>query len=221
MPLNCPQRGDNLRLPEGGGRKRRRGRDRWLAAIVLLAVAAGLIAAYVLLIATPPQTQPRPTPQAEHTAAQPTPAPVTEQPPAPVESLPFCQRDFSAVAKRRNDIAALQAAGGLVHLLARKQAAPPFECAAFYLSQGLDVNAVGADGLTALHYAIKANQPKMLRFVIAHGAALKQKAGAKQLEPMGYAYYLALNNTKVDRNKVIAILNSALVEREQPQKKAQ
>lgn len=125
--------------------------------------------------------------------------------------VPFCQRDFSAVEERRSDIPALEAAGGLVHLLARRQAAPPFECAAFYLAQGLNVNAVGPYGLTALHYAIRINAPKMVQFVIAHGADLHKKASDRQLEAMGYAYYLALADPQVDRNRVIAILNDALV----------
>lgn len=218
MPLNCPQRDENLRLPQGGGRKPRRGHARWLAAIALLVVAAGLFAAYFFLAPATSSAASTAAPQPEQTSSQ-APAPqVVESKPAPVEPLPFCRRDFGAVAKREKDIAALQAAGGLVHLLQRRQAATPYDCAAFYLDRGLDVNAVSPEGLTALHYAIKANQPKILRFVIAHGANLEQKAGDKQLEPMGYAYYLALNNPQVNRNPIIAILNDALIKQEQQQK---
>lgn len=129
------------------------------------------------------------------------------------EAVPFCQRPFGAVEE--HDIDELKAAGGLVHLLKREQAGPPFACAAFYLAHGLDVNAVGPNGLTALHYAIKANSPEMVQFVIAQGANLHKKAGARGLEPMGYAYYLALSDTATDRGRVIAILNDALIADEQ------
>jgi len=219
MPLNCPQREENLRLPSsGGGQPPSRGHKRkpWVILLVLVLLALLAVVGYWWQ-QTPSRSQNTPTVPAvnddQHSATdESTAASAQTQLTEAIEAAPtpFCERDFAATDKRRQDIDTLQAAGGLVLLLRRKQAAPPFACAAFYLSQGLDVNAVNPDGVSALHYAIDANAPQMVQFVIDHGADLHQKAGDKQLEPMGYAYYLALNDRSTNRNPVIEILNAAL-----------
>lgn len=207
MALNCPQRGDNLRLPQTDSRKsQRHGKNKggWVAAAVVAFVVC-LVAGYLLFDRATPSHPSNPGESKAPPPAQ------GQSAPAAVFYVPFCQRDFTAKAERRADISELQAAGGLIYLLQRPQAAPPFSCSAYYLALGLDVNAVSAQsGLTPLHYAIKANAPSKVQFVITHGADLHKKAGTHHLEPMGYAYYLALNHRKINRNAIIAIINNAL-----------
>ena len=95
------------------------------------------------------------------------------------------------------------------------------QSAGFFLLCGLDVDAVDTredtEPLTPLFFAIKRNDPKMLRFMIDHGADLNKRAGVanadgERLKPLGYAYNLAFDDTRIDRNKVIGILDSALTE---------
>ena len=89
------------------------------------------------------------------------------------------------------------------------------------LERGLDVDAVDTrektEPLTPLFFAIKRNDPKMLRFMLDHGADLNKRAGVanadgERLKPLGYAYNLAFDDTRIDRNEVIGILDSALTE---------
>ena len=127
----------------------------------------------------------------------------------------FCERDFEQVEAREADVADLQAAGGLVHIFEREaRLEDPYGCADFYLAHGLDVNAVDerddTEPLTGLFYAIQRNDPKMLRFMIAHDADLEKRAGPKDTRAMGYAYYLALKDQRIDRNEIIGILDGAL-----------
>ena len=151
-----------------------------------------------------------------------------EQPPdetqadaEPVEAG-FCERDFDATEARAADVEALRAAGGLVYIFEREAALDdPYGCANYYLERGLDVDAVDTredtEPLTPLFFAIKRNDPKMLRFMLDHGADLNKRAGVanadgERLKPLGYAYNLAFDDTRIDRNEVIGILDSALTE---------
>ena len=127
----------------------------------------------------------------------------------------FCERDFEQTEAREADVSELQTAGGLVHIFEREaQLDDPYGCADFYLAHGLDVDAVDeredTEPLTGLFYAIQRNDPKMLRFMIEHDADLEKRAGAKDTRAMGYAYYLALKDQRIDRNKIIGILDAEL-----------
>ncbi|MES1924827.1 hypothetical protein [Salinisphaera sp. T31B1] len=135
-------------------------------------------------------------------------------PPAPKD---FCARDFADIQAREDDAQALAAAGGLVHIFEREaQLADPYGCADFYLEHGLDIDAVDPrpdhDRLTGLFFAIKRNDPKMVHFMIDHGADLDKRAGRKDTKALGYAYYLALQDQRINRNEVIGILDSTLTE---------
>ena len=136
---------------------------------------------------------------------------------AQVDAKPkgFCERDFEQVEAREADASELQAAGGLVHIFEREaQLEDPYGCADFYLAHGLDVDAVDeredTEPLTGLFYAIQRNDPKMLRFMIEHDADLEKRAGAKDTRAMGYAYYLAIKDQRIDRNKIISLLDAEL-----------
>lgn len=190
MPLNCPQRGENLRLQAPEHSPQRRSRDRHQRPMgvgtAMIVAAIGLAACFALLTGC--------------AAAQPG-----------SSGAEYCNRDFSDTSARRDDVAELQAAGGLNYIFSQGHVTPPFECATQYLALGLDVNATSpSTDLTPLHYAISANTAQLVTFLIDHGADLHKKAGEKNLEPMGYAYYLAVNNRAIDRNQVIAIINQAL-----------
>lgn len=195
MTLSCPQRSDHLRLVQAAdhrpGPRRRTARAIAIRVLALVFTAAGA----ALLPYSPASAGQTRTATHQGLSAS---------------ATAFCPHEPAAGGRYKSVIAEIEAAGGLVHLLARRQAAAPFECAAYYLAHGLDVNAIGNNGLTALHYAIRVNSPEMLRFVIAHGADLRNKAGANQLAPMSYAYYLALSQPATDRSRVIAILSDAL-----------
>lgn len=135
-----------------------------------------------------------------------------EPPPKPKG---FCERDFDDVAARKADVADLRAQGGLVHIFEREaQLADPYGCADYYLARGLDIDAADPrddhEPLTPLFFAIKRNDPKMLRFMIEHGADLEKRAGKNDTRPMGYAYYLALQDQRIDRNEIIGMLDVAL-----------
>lgn len=205
------------------------------ALIVLAVLAAG---GYWLAPETEPESTPAPptaaangeadadTPPAERatleqprapTAPEPKPGDPAAEPQAQAAPEPegFCARDFDDIETRTADVDALEAAGGLVHIFEREaRLEDPYGCADFYLAQGLDVDAIDPradrEALTGLHFAIQRNDPKMLRFMIEHGADLKKRAGEKDVKPLGYAYYLALNDTRIDRNAVIGILDTEL-----------
>lgn len=201
----APRRGGQLPCP----RRRNQGGTFVLTLLILFTLC--ILGAGVYMLTHPEALMPARQPATPQHTQQQHGQPATTAERVQAKPRPFCQRDFTARAQRREDLTELAAAGGLVHLLKRKQARAPFECAAYYLGLGLDVDATGPAGLTALHYAIKDNNPKMLQFVIKHGADLHKKAGDKQLNPMSYAYYLALNHPQTNRNPIIKRLNKALV----------
>ncbi|WP_348764795.1 ankyrin repeat domain-containing protein [uncultured Salinisphaera sp.] len=133
----------------------------------------------------------------------------------PAEPPGFCERDFDQVAEREADVPDLREAGGLVYIFEREaRLEDPYGCADFYLAHGLDIDAAdpreGGEKLTGLFYAIQRNDPKMLRFMIDHGADLEQRAGKNDTRAMGYAYFLALKDQRIDRNGIIGILDSEL-----------
>lgn len=198
----------------------------WKPIAVITAIAAVLLATVIFWLAdAPDQVNNRP-------AAGTPPAGAVEQPaevddgqakgqaqakpePEPAAPKGFCERDFEQVAEREADVAELREAGGLVYIFEREaRLDDPYGCADFYLDHGLDINAVDtrADGdqLTGLFYAIQRNDPKMLRFMIEHDADLQQRAGKKDTKALGYAYYLALQDQRINRNPVIGILDDTL-----------
>lgn len=209
MPLNCPQRGDNLNRPpvEHTSRHHDR-RHRWPIGAAMIVVAAGLVTGYFLLAGT----QPPPTSRTAMLVSSTTQYARVGRPiRVSSGSATYCNRDFDDKAARRDDVADLQAAGGLNYIFSHGHMSPPFKCAAYYLALGLDIDAsASTTGLTPLLYAINANAPRLVTFLIDHGADLHKKAGEHQLAPMGYAYYLALNNRTINRSQIISIINKAL-----------
>lgn len=179
-----------------------------VAIVVLLAIAAGI--AY-WLTSTP---RPAPEPPVAEKPEPPARPAAPEKPPEP-EPKGFCERDFGAVEEREADVDDLADKGGLVHIFEREaRLADPYGCADFYLTHGLNIDAVDPrdehEPLTGLFFAIERNDPKMVHFMIDHGADLKKRAGTDEVKPMGYAYSLALKDNRIDRNKVIGILDKAL-----------
>lgn len=192
-----------------------------VATLVVVAVAGSWLAAqHGKLLGPQRRSPPASTGGAHLGTAPPKPPPAAHGKPAgspattkaPAAHAGFCQRDFSDVAARKADVPRLQQAGGVVHIF--EHAAHPYRCAAFYLGHGLDINAADPrpdhGDLTGLEYAIKRNNPKMVRFMIHHGANLQERAGSRRLKPYGYAVYLAFHDRNVDRNPVISILDKAL-----------
>jgi hypothetical protein len=134
---------------------------------------------------------------------------------ASIEERGFCERDFDQVAEREADVPDLREAGGLVYIFEREaRLYDPYGCADFYLAHGLDIDAedprAGSDQLTGLFFAIQRNDPQMLRFMIDHGADLQHRAGKNDTRAMGYAYFLALKDQRIDRNRIIGMLDSEL-----------
>ena len=191
-----------------------------VAVLVLLALAVLAGAAY-WYFSPPfhPHTEPAPPAAGAQNKPepkpQPQPQPPKSQPEPAVAASDFCDRDFHNAAARKKDVPALTKAGGLVYIFEREaRLSDPYGCAAFYLAHGLNIDAVdpraGHGRLTALDFAIKRNDTKMLHFMIDHGADLKKKATVKHIEPMGYAYLMAFSDDRINRNAVISILNDAL-----------
>ncbi len=199
-----------------------------LVLVLLVAIAASAV--YLTRQSTPQPAQTTPPANTEASTSEDTTgaAGASDQPAdsktqAAAEPAPppppkdFCERDFQKIAERKADVADLQSQGGLVHIFEREaQLADPYGCADFYLEQGLDIDAVDPredhDKLTGLFFAIQRNDPKMVSFMIDHGADLNKRAGKSNTRAMGYAYYLALNDQRINRNEVIGILDSALTE---------
>lgn len=127
----------------------------------------------------------------------------------------FCGRDLSDVASRTSDAVTLAQAGGAVQIFQHEAALKdPYGCADFYLQHGLNIDAVDprpdSKHLTPLLFAIQRNDPKMVHFMLDHGADLQQRGGPNKIKPYGYAVFLALNNRSTNYNQVIAILDDAL-----------
>lgn len=197
-----------------------------LALVLLVAIATGAVYLTRQSTSQPSQTTPpanteAPTSESNTDAAQAAAEPDDSETQAAAEPAPppppkdFCARDFQKVAERKADVADLQSQGGLVHIFEREaQLADAYGCADFYLEQGLDIDAVDPredhDKLTGLFFAIQRNDPKMVRFMIDHGADLEKRAGKSNTKAMGYAYYLALQDQRINRNEVIGILDAEL-----------
>lgn len=198
MSLDCPQRGDNLRLPTAPRMSSHRTRaHRYPPLFIALATMVLCTAAAWFAAANAAELVPR-------TSTETT---------VPTATPPFCSRDLTRKKRRTDDVPRLAAMGGVIHLFELPTTKYPFKCVARYIVYGLNVNAKSkATGLTPLHWAIKANRPKAVKFLVDYGAGLHTKAGEHDLEPMGYAYYLALSQPEINRNRVIALLNYALVQ---------
>ena len=209
-----------------------------IALILLAAIAAGVFYVLQPVDSPAPETTPEPnaaattqdaapdgkaasppkpsaTPGSEPQAAAEPEQANTPEPPAQPKG--FCERDFDDIDARQADVSELQAQGGLVHIFEQEaRLADPYGCADFYLEQGLNIDAVdpreNGDQLTGLFFAIQRNDPQMVNFMIDHGADLKKRAGKNDTRAMGYAYYLALNDQRIDRNEVIGLLDTALTE---------
>ncbi|MDA3920491.1 MAG: ankyrin repeat domain-containing protein [Salinisphaera sp.] len=162
--------------------------------------------------APPPAEQPSKESSGQHnTPASPTNEQARQKSPAEQ----FCGRDFSDVSSRTSDAAALAKAGGLVQIFQHEAAlSDPYGCADFYLKHGLNIDAADprsdSQHLTPLLFAIKRNDPKMVTFMLDHGADLKQRGGPEKIKPYGYAVYLALHNRSTNYNPVIGLLDQAL-----------
>lgn len=171
----------------------------------------------------PQATAPTGKDKAGKTAAPATEAPAKpkptkpEQPPAakPEPAVAYCQ----AAAKDNADTAATKALakqGGLVAILQHEAAlnGDPYTCGQYYLAHGGNIDAQDAradsEHLTPLLFAIKRNDPRMVTYVIDHGADLKKRGGPNDVRPYGYAVFLALQNRSTNYNQVIAKLDKAL-----------
>lgn len=183
----------------------------------------GLIAALAVLIIVIVAggwywtTQQSPQPPAEQPAQS-----TSSQPAEPSKSQPeqspaeiFCGRDLSDTASRTSDAVTLAQAGGVVQIFQHEAALnAPYDCADFYLQHGLAIDAVDprpdSRHLTPLLFAIRRNDPKMVHFMLDHGADLQQRGGPDKIKPYGYAVFLALKHQSTNYNPVISILDKAL-----------
>lgn len=196
----------------------------WKPIAIITVIVAVLMAAIIFWLARDPgrvneAQSSTPTPATvDQTVADQSPDEADTAPPAQAAAPKgFCERDFEQVAEREADVPQLREAGGLVHIFEREaRLEDPYGCADFYLAHGLDIDAsdprADHDQLTGLFYAIARNDPKMVHFMIEHGADLQQRAGKKDTRAMGYAYFLALNDQRIDRNQVIGILDTTLTQ---------
>ena len=127
----------------------------------------------------------------------------------------FCGRDFSDVSSRTSDAVTLAQAGGVVQIFQHEAALKsPYDCASFYLKHGLSIDAADprpdSQHLTPLLFSIKRNDPKMVKFVLDHGANLQQRGGPNDTRPYGYAVFMALQNQSTNYNQVIGMLDTAM-----------
>ncbi|MGB7758132.1 MAG: ankyrin repeat domain-containing protein [Salinisphaera sp.] len=168
-----------------------------------------------------PTTNPAQTTEQHHTAS-------SEQTPPPEQNKPSATsatndnklagspaERYCADGHDKSDTQAITRAGGLVQIFQHEGAlADAYGCATAYLDNGGKVNAVdprsGSDHLTPLLFAIKRNDPKMVHFMLDHGADPHERGGPQKIKPYGYAVFQALHHRSTDYNTVINILDSAL-----------
>lgn len=157
------------------------------------------------------QSQPKPSGQTSkpHPAQPPQNTRKTNKP-----SGPPAER-YCADKHDKSDTKRLRQTGGLVQIFQHEGAlADAYGCAATYLKHGGDVNASDprddSEHLTPLLFAVKRNDPKMMHFLLDHGADPQKRGGPDKIKPYGYAVFQALHNRSTDYNKVINILDAAL-----------
>lgn len=186
----------------------------------------GLIAALAALIVIVAaggwywSTQPNPQPAVQPPESEPDQAAAETEDedasqPSQSAAETFCGRDLSDTASRTSDAVTLAQAGGVVQIFQHEAALKaPYDCADFYLQHGLNIDAVDprpdSKHLTPLLFAIQRNDPKMVHFVLDHGADLQQRGGPDKIKPYGYAVFLALQHQSTNYNPVINILDKAL-----------
>ncbi|MES1934700.1 hypothetical protein C27AD_00035 [Salinisphaera hydrothermalis C27AD] len=122
---------------------------------------------------------------------------------------------YCADSHDKADTKAITQAGGLVQIFQHEAAlGDAYGCATAYLKHGGNVDEVDpradSDHLTPLLFAIKRNDPKMVRFMLDHGADPNKRGGPQKIKPYGYAVFEALHNQSTNYNAVINILDSAL-----------
>ncbi|WP_199671408.1 ankyrin repeat domain-containing protein [Salinisphaera sp. Q1T1-3] len=159
----------------------------------------------------PESTQPNRAAPKENEKRQPSSQPSRPQSP----TAQYCDNKAAQGNVRAADTKALAAQGGLVAILSNEAALhDAYACADTYLKTGGDIDAADpradSDHLTPLLFAIQRNDPKMVRYLLEHGADPSTRGGPKHIKPYGYAVYLALKNQATNYNEVISILDSAL-----------
>lgn len=129
--------------------------------------------------------------------------------------LAYCSQPGDDRSARAPDAKILAGHGGLVAIFENEAAVHDvYACGQRYLQAGGDIDAVDprqdSDHLTPLLFAIHRNDPKMVHFVLDHGANPSKRGGPQQVKPYGYAVFLALKNQATNYNEVIGILDTAL-----------
>lgn len=122
---------------------------------------------------------------------------------------------YCAAGHDKADTKTITQAGGLVQIFQHEAAlADAYGCATAYLKHGGKVDEVDpradSEHLTPLLFAIKRNDPKMVHFMLDHGADPNKRGGPQKIKPYGYAVFQALHHQSTNYNTVINILDSAL-----------
>lgn len=119
----------------------------------------------------------------------------------------------------KSHMASLDDDGGLIHLFEHADEVDnAYDCAAEYLDHEGDINAERRVGdsrpTTPLFHAIKENDPKMVQFMLDHGADPKQRVdiGDKKMRAYGFAVYQAIHHKGDNYNPVIEAIDDAMEE---------
>jgi hypothetical protein len=121
-----------------------------------------------------------------------------------------CRKAIYTLRLSSDDVKVLNRTAGAslaVRLADKKDAEQMLE---YFVSRGVDINSADAanGGLTALHKAVQANQPRDVELLLAHGA-MTDMLNSKNQMPLEMAKELQQLYPQQDRSQVIKLLTAS------------
>jgi len=111
----------------------------------------------------------------------------------------------------KKDVKELSNGAGLSFILNGNNKEKKYKIAAFFISNGLDVNGINHYGdynLTPIYGAVLLNDVEMAKFLLKHGADLNTKLPSINMTPLEFARSLQEKEPSVDRNEILEFLSN-------------
>jgi ankyrin repeat protein len=120
-----------------------------------------------------------------------------------------CKKSIYLLRVTPDEVKELNALTGAYFAVQLKDKAQAEKMLKFFLSRGVDINSVDTKitnaGLTALHNAVYANEPKEVELLLAHGARTEVRSHKNQT-PLELAWALQYLQPQQDRSRIIQLL---------------